>query len=123
MTSTPEPLPSLPPSPGPDPDLPKTRATPFGSGEDVARAWHDDEPSGSDRKALNSRRGKGKGTGRGKGKGKGRARAGSDTDEEPDEEEDEDEDGAATGYPPTKEEEAETRRVQEVSVVGLLLDP
>ncbi|KAI0738408.1 hypothetical protein C8Q80DRAFT_276991 [Daedaleopsis nitida] len=109
MASTPEPLPSLPPSPTlqplPDPGI---GTSPLGSGEDVARAWHDDEPSTRLKSAK--RRGKGKG----KGKGKERMRdSDSEDDEEEDEGEEEDEDSAAAGYPPTKEEAAETRRIQE----------
>ena len=94
MASTPEPLPSLPPSPVAEPQVLRPE-------EDVGRAWHDDEPSTS---GLNPRR---------KEKGKGKRRATRDEDEEEDEEE-EDGGGAVEGYPPTKEEEAEARRVQEV---------
>ena len=77
--------------------------------DDLARAWHGDEPKA---------RLKPKRPTKGKGNGKGKERAGSESDEdESDEDEDEeDEDGAATGYPPTKEEEAESRRVAEVCV-------
>ncbi|TBU37886.1 hypothetical protein BD309DRAFT_571341 [Dichomitus squalens] len=93
MASTPEPLPSLPPSPTVEPQILRPE-------EDVGRAWHDDEPSTADlRTGLSSRR-----------KGKRRATRDEDEDEEDD---DEERDGAAEGYPPTKEEEAEARRVQE----------
>ncbi|KAI1785930.1 hypothetical protein LXA43DRAFT_98626 [Ganoderma leucocontextum] len=100
MTSTPEPLPSLPPSP----------VETLRNEEDVGRAWHDDEPDSYAR--INAAR---KGKGRAKRNGKRRATGNGDDDED-DEDEDEDEDegsGAVGGYPPTKEEEAESRRIQE----------
>ncbi|KAH9894759.1 hypothetical protein C8Q73DRAFT_789960 [Cubamyces lactineus] len=100
MPSTPEPLPSIPPSPTPP--------------KDIAHAWHDDdpdedeeEPSGSDSKVYLSaasakRKGKEKAVSRGRSPGRG----GSDDDEE-------EENGAVEGYPPTKEEEAESRKIEE----------
>ena len=98
MASTPEPLPSLPPSPVAEPQVLRPE-------EDVGRAWHDDEPPTS---GLNLRR---------KGKGKGKRRATRDEDEDEEEEEGVEEGGGAVGgYPPTKEEEAEARRVQEVRI-------
>ncbi|KAI0745011.1 hypothetical protein C8Q76DRAFT_19047 [Earliella scabrosa] len=106
MASTPEPLPSLPPSPGPSPSPTPGPLSRVKNEDDLARAWHDDEPKAR----LKPKRPK-----KGKGKGKGKERAGSESDEDEDEsdEDEEDEDGAATGYPPTKEEEAESRRVAE----------
>ncbi|RDX48077.1 hypothetical protein OH76DRAFT_697218 [Lentinus brumalis] len=96
MTSSPQPLPSLPPSPGLDP-APALRR----NDEDIAQAWHEDEDTITDArhpKPNAKRRSR---------KGKERA-AESDEDEE-----DEDEPAAVAGYPPTKEEEEESRRVQE----------
>lgn len=100
MTSSPQPLPSLPPSPAFEqpPALPR-------NDEDIAHVWHEDEDTIIDGKHLNPKARK-----RG-GKGKERA-VGSGSDEE--DEDEEDEDAVAAGYPPTKEEEAESRRVQEV---------
>ncbi|KAI8994083.1 hypothetical protein BD414DRAFT_513695 [Trametes punicea] len=109
MPSTPEPLPSLPPSPTPT--------------EDIAHAWHDDpeEPSGagagsgsgsaselhlSAPSSSAARKGKGKARGRTVSRERLASRSGSD-------EEDEEASAAAEGYPPTKEEEAESRRVEE----------
>ena len=102
MPSTPEPLPSLPPSPVEEP----TPRRPARHEEEVGRAWHDDEPD------ANAAR-KGKGKGRTRRMGKRRAvGSGDDDDDEDDDDEDEDEDenagsGALEGYPPTKEEEAD----------------
>ena len=105
MPSTPEPLPSLPPSPVEEP-TPKTRR----HEEDVGRAWHDDEPDA--RARINAAR---KGKGRARRNGKRPATGSGDDDDDDEEDEDENEDSAALeGYPPTKEEEAESRRVQEV---------
>ncbi len=100
MTSSPQPLPSLPPSPGLEP-APALRR----NDEDIAQAWHEDEDTITDARHLNpnaKRRSR---------KGKERA-AESDEDDE-----DEDEPAAVAGYPPTKEEE-ESRRVQEVRPVA-----
>ncbi|KAI0666673.1 hypothetical protein C8Q78DRAFT_1082931 [Trametes maxima] len=98
MASTPEPLPSIPPSPSPSPSpVPP---------DDIARVWHDDEPpkkrlsavQKGKKRAVPKRRGAGSGT--------------DDDDDDEDEEEEEDED-AAKGYPPTKEEIAESRKIEE----------
>ncbi|KAM5543242.1 hypothetical protein V8D89_003116 [Ganoderma adspersum] len=104
MTSTPEPLPSLPPSPVEEPTPRRARQS-----EDVARAWHDDEPEAHAR--INAAR---KGKGRARRNGKRTTGSGEDDDDDEDEDEGENEDsGALEGYPPTKEDEAESRRVQE----------
>ncbi|KAH9851433.1 hypothetical protein C2E23DRAFT_886604 [Lenzites betulinus] len=88
--SSPEPLPSLPPSPTHVPV------------DDVARAWHDEPDAATHPGATR--------------KGKTRAARSSDSDEA-EEQGDEDEDstgnGTGGGYPPTKEEEAESRRIAE----------
>ncbi|OSC99400.1 hypothetical protein PYCCODRAFT_842038 [Trametes coccinea BRFM310] len=100
--TTPDPQPSV----SPDPSI----------GEDVARVWHDDDDdeeeeeriaSGSGSKGYlspSSSRAGLRGTGKGKGKARERSASGNDEDEV---------DGATEGYPPTKEEEAEARRVAE----------
>ncbi len=100
MTSSPQPLPSLPPSPGPEP-APVLRR----NDEDVAQVWHEDEDTITDARHLNPN-------------AKRRSRKGKERAAESDEDE-EDEDGTAVvaGYPPTKEEEEESRRVQEVRAV------
>ncbi|EIW62479.1 uncharacterized protein TRAVEDRAFT_68898 [Trametes versicolor FP-101664 SS1] len=99
MSTTPEPLPSLPPSPSPS------------HTDDVAQAWHDDpedEPSSSRSEAhLNpastTRKGKQRALSGERGKNAG----------ETDEEEDEEVSDGAAGYPPTQDEKAESRRIEE----------
>ena len=124
MTSTPEPLPSLPPSPVEEQAPRRARRS-----EDVARAWHDDEPDAHARTNA-ARKGKGKGKGRARWNGKRRAAGSGEDDDDDDDDEDEEEEGeeennadgrALEGYPPTKEEEAESRRVQEVRHLRLFL--
>ena len=114
MTSTPEPLPSLPPSPVEEQEQGQAPRRARRS-EDVARAWHDDEPDAHTR--TNAAR-KGKGKGRARRNGKRRAAGSGEDDDDDDDDEGEEENnagsGALEGYPPTKEEEAESRRVQEV---------
>ncbi|KAI0351042.1 hypothetical protein OH77DRAFT_1430261 [Trametes cingulata] len=95
MPKTPELLPSLPPSPTPT--------------DDVAHAWHDDddteEPSAS---GSNTHLSAASSARKGKGRSVSRERGGEN------EEEDEEElSSAVEGYPPTKEEEAESRRIEE----------
>ncbi|KAI0644451.1 hypothetical protein C8Q79DRAFT_1001805 [Trametes meyenii] len=99
MASTPEPLPSIPPSPSPSP----SPAPP----EDIARVWHDDEPpkkrlsavQKGKKRAVPKRRGVGSGT--------------DDDDDDEDEDEEEEDENVAKGYPPTKEEIAESRKIEE----------
>ncbi|KAI0712941.1 hypothetical protein C8T65DRAFT_646173 [Cerioporus squamosus] len=104
MTSSPQPLPSLPPSPGTEqaPALPR-------NDEDIAQAWHEDEDTIIDGQHLNPKARK---RSRSR-KGKERAVGSEEDDEDDDEDEDEEQGAAAAGYPPTKEEEAESRRVEE----------
>ncbi|KAI0373520.1 hypothetical protein BV20DRAFT_741511 [Pilatotrama ljubarskyi] len=96
MPKTPELLPSLPPSPTPT--------------DDVAHVWHDDDtedpgPSASTTHLSATSSGR-----KGKERSVSRERGPRGSDEEEDEE---DLSGAVEGYPPTKEEEAESRRIEE----------
>ncbi|RPD78517.1 hypothetical protein L226DRAFT_295441 [Lentinus tigrinus ALCF2SS1-7] len=101
MTSSPQPLPSLPPSPSSE-HAPVPLPAPKKNEEDIAQVWHEDEPTITDAHHLHPHARK-------KG-GKGKERAGSESNED---DEEDSESAAAAGYPPTKEEEAESRRVAE----------
>ena len=110
MTSSPQPLPSLPPSPNTE-HAPLPAPIPLATRkheEDIAQAWHEDEPTITDVEHLNPHARK-------KSR-KGKERAGSESDEDDEDEES----AAAAGYPPTKEEEAESRRVEEVRTLSTL---
>ncbi|OJT05045.1 hypothetical protein TRAPUB_4110 [Trametes pubescens] len=98
MSTTPEPLPSLPPSPSPS------------HTDDIAQAWHDDpedEPTSSRSEAhLNPAS-----TTRNE---KQRALSGERGTNGGESDEEEQEDGSgAPGYPPTQDEKAESRRIEE----------
>ena len=105
-------LPSPPPSPGPSPGpTPGPRQVP--RGEDIARVWHDEDED--ERWRQMKERAKARARAR-KAKGKGKGRAGESDEDEDDEDEEEEEEEQEDGrYPPTKLEEAESRRVAEVS--------
>ena len=112
MTSSPQPLPSLPPSPS-SVQAPKPLPAPRQHEDDIAQAWHEDEPTIIDGQHLNPRSKRRKSR-------KGKERAGSESDEDDEDEDEEEESAAAAGYPPTKEEEAESRRVEEVRTSSTL---
>ncbi|KAH9940415.1 uncharacterized protein BXZ73DRAFT_98851 [Epithele typhae] len=110
--SGPQILPSPPPSPPP-------LATPAivvngarNRDEDAGKAWHDDEEDAA-RERARARRASRRMSVKAKGKGKQRADAVEDDDEDEDEESEDEDVGVVEGYPPTKDEEAESRRVQE----------
>ncbi|CDO77630.1 hypothetical protein BN946_scf184946.g24 [Trametes cinnabarina] len=105
--SAPKPLPSISPAPS--------------INEDIASVWHDDDEP--DEPVASSSRTKGnlspsssRAGLKGKGKGKAFSRERNASGSEGVEDDEDAADGATEGYPPTKEEEAEARRVAEASV-------